>query len=273
MRTPLFLLALLLPLTACGDDEPSAAPSASARATASSTPHATTTRSPTAAAPTATSTTPSAAPATTTAPTTTAPTTDAPSPTTAPGSASPATPARPPRSGAPRLTGDGIDLPSRVLVFSTTYVDARAPLDDALGPPSLDTGAIDTFSSYGTCPGKDLRVLEYAGGALRLLFGTLQGSTGMTFYSWVLADDGTPSGVPEASAFVGDVTTFELRVGTTLGQLQAGLGQTLTVNPGDELGGPTFRVADQSSGLFGRLTSTASSGAVTHVQAGPGCGE
>jgi len=171
------------------------------------------------------------------------------------------------------MTGDGIELPSRVLVFGASYVDARAPLDDTLGPPSLDTGTIETFSSYGTCPGQDLRVLEYAGGALQLLFGTPQGGDRMTFDSWVLTNDGTPSVVPRASAFLGDVTTFGLGVGTTVARLQAGLGESLTVNPGDELGGPTFRVADQSSGLFGRLTSTDASGTVTSVQGGPGCGE
>lgn len=267
MRTSLLLLALLLPLTACSDDEPSAAaPSAGARVTTSATATATPTAGPTASASTAA--TPSAAPVPSPAPATVAP-----AATPAPGPATPAAPTRPPSGGVPRMTGDGIDLGSRVLVFGTTYVDTRPPLDDVLGPPTLDTGVIDTFSAYGTCPGQDLRVLEYAGGALRLLFGTLQGGSEMTFYSWVLADDGTPAGVPGASAFVGDVTTVAFGVGTTVAQLQEDLGAALTVTPGDELGGPTFRVVDQSSGLFGRLTSTEPSGAVTYVQGGPGCGE
>jgi hypothetical protein len=144
----------------------------------------------------------------------------------------------------------------------------------ALGDPTKDTGVGSSFSEYGTCPGSELRVLEFGDGALRVLFGDVIGP-GITMYQWSLSDEGRASDVPQASALVGDVTTYEFGVGDTIAELRAGVqgGAELEVNPGDEMLEPSFTLMDQSAGFFGFLTSTGETGTVTAVQAGEGCGE
>jgi len=164
------------------------------------------------------------------------------------------------------MTGDGIELPTRVVTFGDTYAAVQADLLRFLGTPSKDTGPIDPFSEYGTCPGKDLRVLEYDGGALRILFGTMDGDQEMTIYSWALTEDSDST--PTASALIGDAATFEFGVGTTTAELEQGAGETLEVIE-DEMLGTIFTIKDQSSGFFGNLKG----GTVTYVQSSAGCGE
>lgn len=189
-----------------------------------------------------------------------------------PGLASSAAVPRPTPDLTVRLTGDGLDLPTGVVAFGEPFTTVQPQLPRFLGRPSLDTGSTDPFSSYGTCPGSDLRVLEHAGGALQLFFGTLAGSSALTFSSWTLTGEGDAAAAPRASALVGDVTTFAFGPGTTLAALRQGLGDALTVAD-DELVGPSFRVQDQSGGFFGRLSGTGPDGVVESVQAGQGCGE
>jgi len=173
---------------------------------------------------------------------------------------------RPSTDATVRLTGDGIDLPTGAVAFGDTF-DAVAPdLLRFLGTPTKDTGSIDVFSEYGTCPGKDLRVLEYDGGALQVLFGTMEGQTQMTVYSWALTAESDTT--PKASALVGDKAPFEFGPGTSLAELTAGAGDALEVVE-DEILGTVFRVEDQSSGFFGNVDG----GTVSFVQGGTGCGE
>ena len=173
---------------------------------------------------------------------------------------------RPTPDAPVRLIGGGIELPTRVVVFGDTFAAVQPDLLRFLGTPTKDTGPIDPFSKYGTCPGKDLRVLEYDGGALQVLFATMEGDREMTVFSWALtaASDTTP----KASALIGDVTTFDFGPGTTKAELVAGLGETLELVD-DELTGPAFTVKDQSGGFFGTLEGDR----VSFVQGGTGCGE
>ncbi len=197
------------------------------------------------------------------------------SPTTSPpASTSPSARATPTSAAtAVRLTGDGIDLPEGVVSFGDDYTDARARLDAGLGAPTRDTGQVKNSSAYGPCPGSKLRALEYGDGALRLLFGDVIGP-GLTLYQWTLTDTGQPGQVPRASALVGDVTTYEFAVGTTVRQLRDGIPADMleVVPPGDPFDA-SFTVKDQSSGFFGTLTGTTPADTVTRVQAGEGCGE
>ena len=196
-------------------------------------------------------------------------------PPPAPSSAAPApspSPSPTPVAVAVRLTGDGIDTPAKVTTFGETFDEVQPALVAALGEPTKDTGVVSSFSDYGTCPGSKLRVLEFGGGALRVLFGDAIGP-GITMYQWALA--GPSDDVPKASALIGDVTTFEFGVGDTLAELRAGVqgGAEIEVNEGDEVFDPSFRLTDQSSGFFGYLTGTAETDTVREVQAGEGCGE
>lgn len=177
-------------------------------------------------------------------------------------------------SGTPavRLTGEGVDTPAQPVEFGTAYADARPVLDTALGKPTKDTGEVGSFSNYGTCPGDVLRALEYGGGALVLLFGDVDGP-GLTFYRWGLEDAGTAADVPQASALIGDVTTYEFGVGTTVAQLREGVGEALQVTAGDDPVAPTFRLTDQSSSMFGQLTGTGPRDTAQFVEAGQSCGE
>lgn len=272
MRTaPLLTAGLLLTvtLTGCSGDEEAQtsrsisqpSPSATATATAGATGagSASTTPSPSAAAGTDSAAGPS---------------TPTPAATTAAAAPPPAPPpAAPPAAGRVRLTGDGVALPGSVLPFGTTLEQARPALDAALGEPSTDTGVTESFGPYGTCPGTQLRVLEYAGGALQLLFGDVDGDE-LTLYQWALTGEGSPSQAPRASALIGNAATFEFGVGTTVAQLQQGAAPaTVQVSPGDEIVPASFRLADQSSGFFGYLTDAGPDGTATFVQGGLGCGE
>ena len=180
----------------------------------------------------------------------------------------------PTRSAAhARLTGDGIDLPKGVLVFGATFDKAAVALQQALGRPSRDTGVISSFSEYGTCPGSKLRVLEYGGGALLVFFGNAK-TPAMTMFTWSLQPKGNPERVPRASALIGDVTTYEFGIGTTVGQLKAHVATgTLTVRAGDGSQAAAFTLHDQSSGFSGQLSGTSDSDATTYVVAGQQCGD
>lgn len=236
MRSPLLaLLVLPLALAGCSDDDPR--PQADASAVASSSASSS------------------------------APASSAPQPSL-PGIASSAAVPLPSPDLTRRLTGDGIDLPTGVVVFGDALSQAEPALLRFLGAPSRDTGRIAATGPYGTCPGTDLRVLEYDGGALQLRFSTRQGGGQQVLTSWALTRES--SDVPAASALVGDVTTVELRPGDSVRQLQQGLGGALVL-AGDELVGPSFRVRDQSGGLFGTLTTVGPDGVVLTVQAGEGC--
>lgn len=158
-------------------------------------------------------------------------------------------------------------------MFGTTYDKARPALERALGRPTLDTGVGSSFGAYGTCPGTKLRALEYGGGALVVLFGDVKGSA-LTMYEWALQPKGTPARVPKASAFVGDVTTYEFGIGTTVGQLKAHVATgTLKVKAGDGSQAATFTLQDQSAGFSGQLSGTTDGDETTYVIAGQPCGE
>lgn len=172
-----------------------------------------------------------------------------------------------------RLTGDGIDLPGVLLEFGAPFEAAHTALLDVLGPPTADSGEGPSTGAYGVCPGSTVRALEYGDGALVLLFGDAADPE-LRMFAWSLTDRGDPAAVPAARAMVGDVSTYDLGVGATLAELRTGTtGVALDVQPGDELVAPSFRLQDQSSGLFGTLTSAADDGTVTGVIAGQACGE
>lgn len=174
---------------------------------------------------------------------------------------------------APRLTGDGIDLPTGVVTFGTPVETAASSLRTALGAPTKDTGVRSSFSDYGTCPGTKLRALEYGGGALVVLFGDVKGKD-LTMYAWELSDKGSPAAVPKASALVGDQATYDFGVGTTVASLRSGLGSDhLTLTPADDPVAASFDVKDQSSGFTGQLTGTSDSDKVTFIVGGQACGE
>ena len=186
----------------------------------------------------------------------------------------PPSPTATPAALAVRLTGDGIDTPDRLLAFGDDVDDVLPLLTSALGPPSLDSGEVPNEGQYGACPGSRQRALEFAGGALRVLFGDAIGP-GTTMYHWSLRSTGDVARAPRASALVGDVTTFEFGPGTTLAELREGTqGVQLEVTTTDtEDAATVFTLTDQSAGFTGFLTGPDEQDTVAGVQAGEACGE
>jgi hypothetical protein len=187
--------------------------------------------------------------------------------------AAPAEPSPTPAAVAGQLTGNGIDLPDRLIEFGARFDDVQPALVAAFGEPTEDTGVTSPFSTYGTCPGSQLRALEFAGGALYVLFGDVDGPE-LTMYQWTLTDEGRTGEVPKATALVGDMTTYAFGVGETLASLREGSsGAELEVFPENGAFPASFRLQDQSPGFYGYLTGTDDTDTLTGVQAGTRCGE
>jgi hypothetical protein len=146
------------------------------------------------------------------------------------------------------LSGDGLGL----LRFGTDADVAVEFLGGIFGPPASDSGWIDSFSGFGTCPGTEVRGVTY--GPLTVLFGGPDNDR--TFFSWNYFDQGngdvfgltSPAGVglgssaDEVAAAYADVEFFEDEV----------FGETAT---------------------FGTLFASLEEGVVTYLSGGIGCGE
>lgn len=146
----------------------------------------------------------------------------------------------------------GVD-PDGVIAFVTSV----------LGSPDSDTGYVDSFSQFGTCPGSEVRGVRW--GDLTLLFGDDSdfGSGRRHFYQWQF----------------GPQTSSPLRPNGPLTDGLIGLGSTVAeirrVYPdveifADEVYGPGFELEPL---LWGTLTDDADSGRVIALVGGTPCGE
>lgn len=209
---------------------------------------------------TAVSTVTTMSPTTTAAPTTTTPPTT-PSPTT---TAAPTTTATTAPPGAViLLRPDGLSD----VDFGASPAEAAGAIGAALGmAPTLDTGVIDPFSSYGTCPGSALQVVEFEG--LWLFFtdaGYFAPEGTLAFFAWAY------SGEPEGAA-----TLPGIGIGATLDEVTGAYSGSIEVFD-DEIFGSTFIHDPPGSGMYellaGSLTGTDGTDLVTHLQGGILCGE
>lgn len=132
-----------------------------------------------------------------------------------------------------------------------------------LGSPDSDTGYVDSFSQFGTCPGSEVRGVRW--GDLTLLFGDVSdfGSGRRHFYQWQY----------------GPQTSSPLRPNGPLTDGLIGLGSTVAdirrVYPdveifADEVYGPGFELEPL---LWGTLTDDGESGRVIALVGGTSCGE
>ncbi len=86
------------------------------------------------------------------------------------------------------LRQDGLEA----VKFGATPEEALATLNPVFGQPTKDTGWIDSFSLYGTCPGEQIRAVEWNN--LHLLFGdTVHGNKAFFGFEYV---DRTGAGKP-----------------------------------------------------------------------------
>jgi hypothetical protein len=160
--------------------------------------------------------------------------------------------------------------------FGDAPAGTIAVVTAALGPPDHDSGWIDAFSPYGTCPPPEVRGVEWGtspsgyGAGLLLLFSN--GETGWAsagtehFLSYVYAG-GNPAGL---------VTDRGIGIGSTLAEVRAAYpGVVVAEDPFDPSAG-TWRVdsnpADDGQ-LFGYATGQADGDVVTGIVGGIGCGE
>ncbi len=78
------------------------------------------------------------------------------------------------------LQEDGLGL----VPFGKSPEEALSALTPLLGQPSKDTGWVDSFSTYGTCPGEKIRGIEW--NRLHLLFGdTVHGTKSFFGFEYV----------------------------------------------------------------------------------------
>lgn len=187
-------------------------------------------------------------------------TTTAPAETTAPaGSSSTMGPVGPsttePNGEELVLRGDGLGVTD----FGASPADAISALTTALGPPTKDTGWEPAFSSYGTCPGEQIRGVEWDGLVLLFTDGETAEASGEHLFTWRV------TGAPPA-------------IGTALG-----LGWGATASDAAELYLGLVQLTPPEDPFPGFLTILAPGGSITaylddvqtitNLEAGTPCGE
>ena len=236
------VLGFAIALAACGGDD--AGPGATVR------PLLTTTTASTVAPTTAAPVTPvtTGAPATTAAPTTS---------TTVP--ASTTTSSTVPAAASLVLRPDGLGD----ALFGADPDQVVAYVKAVLGAPTADSGWADPFSSFGVCPGTEVRGVTW--GDLTLLFSdssiVLEGRRHFFSYGY-----GPPFGATVQPA--GMRTAEGIGVGSTVGELRYTYPAVQLFDA--DLYGPYFVLSDE---LTGFLTGTSDTDAILSFTGGIGCGE
>lgn len=168
---------------------------------------------------------------------------------------------------AVEINNQGIQAGDEWVYFGYDDEDAIAAVSTVLGAPDTDSGWVDSFSVYGTCPGSVVRGVHW--GSLTLLF--TQADT--DFWS---------GGVPHFFAYYytntpPDLMTSEgLSLGMTLADLEAIYGGSdLVTGEADLVPGETFWSYKQASwtGLWGYAGGLDPTAPVSSINGGRGCGE
>lgn len=142
--------------------------------------------------------------------------------------------------------------------FGATEGDVLQTYTRALGTPTKDTGWTSSFSSYGTCPGNEIRVVEW--NRLRVFFGDTKFGV-KKFFQYEYTDRDATSSVPL-------ITTQE---GLTLNMTKAellSLYPNVKITPWTENYEQIERFAIDDS-----LQGTIKDGKVFWINAGVQCGE
>ena len=165
------------------------------------------------------------------------------------------------------LTRVGVQARDTWVPFGEDDETAIAAVAAVLGAPDIDSGWVDSFSVYGTCPPPVVRGVQWGG--FTMLF--TQANT--DFWS---------AGVPHFFAFystdtVPDLATAEgLRIGRTVTDLEAiygGPDLVIGENPFDPTGAIWTWMRADWTGLYGFADSQGATGEITSINGGQGCGE
>lgn len=218
-----------------------------------------TTTSSTTTAPPATSST-TVAPTTTTVveTTTTMETTTSAAPTTTSTTSAP---------GALQLTDEGVAAGATWVPFGTLDEETISAFSAVLGSPSDDSGWVDSFSVYGTCPGPVVRGVHW--GSFVALFTQAETdfwTVGVPhFFAWYY------TAVPPELA-----TTEGLEIGSTiqdLSDLYGGPDLIIDESPFDPTSGYWSYDLVGWTGLWGYADGIDPASTITSVNGGRGCGE
>ncbi len=165
------------------------------------------------------------------------------------------------------MSDEGLQAGAEWVPFGTQDDEAIAAVTAMLGTPTDDSGWVDAFSVYGTCPGPVVRGVHWR--SFVMLFtqaDTDFWSGGVPhFFAWYYTN------VPPDLA-----TTEGLALGDTMATLQS------------LYGGPALEVAEDPfepggaiwlydmvgwTGMFGYADSREPTGVITSINGGRGCGE
>ena len=215
--------------------------------------------------------------ATTTVPTTTLPpsttlppTTTLPPSTTLPPTTVPDTTIPEPPIGELTLETDGVGALVTFVSFGANDEGAIAAVTASLGPNTRDTGWIPSFSEYGTCPGDEVRGVEWGSFVMLFTMADTAFETGGAphFFSYYYTEPAQPD----------FATPDMIEIGSTVAELKAAYD-----GPEFEFGEFEFepslgfwvyeRDNDAQTLLWGGTTGLADSDLVTSINGGTGCGE
>lgn len=165
------------------------------------------------------------------------------------------------------LSDEGVQAGATWVPFGTIDDDAIAAVAAVLGAPTDDSGWIDSFSGYGTCPGSVVRGVHWD--AYVMLFtqsDTDFWSGGVPhFFAWYYTD------VVPALA-----TTEGLVIGDTLATLEALYGGPeleIDEDPFDPSGGIWSYDTVGFTGLWGFADGQSPESVISSINGGQGCGE
>ncbi len=161
------------------------------------------------------------------------------------------------------LTGDGVGS----LRFGVEADRVIADLNEVLGSSDEDSDWVDSFSTFGTCPGTEARLVRWA--SLQAFF--TDGET-----EWA------PEGIRHffhyshsVAAGGGDVLALEtdkgIRLGATVAELREAYGSVSFTD--DPLFEVLWEVDTEEGILWGSASSLDDDGLVTVINGGFGCGE
>jgi hypothetical protein len=216
---------------------------------------------------------PTTVPPTTVPPTTAPPTTLPPTtlpPTTLPPTTVPDTSIPEPAIGELVLETDGVGSLGALVDFGTNDEVAVAEVTAALGPNTEDSGWIPSFSGYGTCPGDEVRGVEWGSFVMLFTNADTAFATGGArhFFSYYYTEPAQP-----------DFATPEMiEIGSTVAQLKAayeGPDFVFTEFEFDpSLGHWTYdHDFDAQTLLWGITTGFTDGDLVMSINGGIGCGE
>ncbi|HSJ71447.1 MAG TPA: hypothetical protein VLA29_07390 [Acidimicrobiia bacterium] len=165
------------------------------------------------------------------------------------------------------LSDEGLQVGSTWVPFGTGDAETITAISGILGVPDRDSGWIDSFSEYGTCPGSAVRGVHWD--AFVVLFTEAETdfwTAGVPhFFAWYYTSE-----PPELA------TTRGLIIGDTLGTLEAlygGPDLEIAENPFDPIGYIWLYDMVGWTGIWGYVDGQDPTSAISSINGGLGCGE